>query len=799
MADFAFAIHDKVPLADTKDNPERKLRSWRAGKAVPDLIQIVKNMCFHFFEGDENLAAWEAEFVEAYNRERYQPPPSLPPIEPSISASIPNLAPFFMGRADELAAVLALFRPSPDSAAILIQGSPGMGKTELTKAVALDRGLVDRFGKRRWFVPLETAKTTSEMEKAIILAIGCDPRIEFAAAMDSLRGKQTLLILDNLETPWEQIKEQDGTEKVLAELGAVAGVSLLASFRGFDLVGGPLWQRYPVNGFASAESRKLFAAIAGEWVLNEANLDDFVVALGGIPLAIDLVARRASGRSSLSPLWREWNKIGTDFADRNRRDGTKDHLTSLSQSIRLSLNSPRVTDNEDAVRLFSLLGCLPAGVADVDRDTLIGEKAYEAEECLLVTGLAIERMNRIDMLPPIRDFAIRHRPPGKLDGAAWPMHYVELARNAGDSFFRHGGADARKRLPPEFPNIEAALKHAQRSSAIRSVAVASVDALQAVMSATGVGEMAMLQSLADACRDAGDSRGEAATCVKIGIIGLERGHLDVGWQALEQGLAAYHRVGNVDNANIGIADCLYRMADIKLYRSKLSEAKVLYIEALSKYEAENYFHGMGDSIFRLADIAWCQMEFETAKKQTLRALEYFGKANYLLGEANCVCHLARVALDSGKFNESSELFNQAILKFTEVKYNLGVGHCAKGHADINFSIGNIEESRGQYKNAMEIYRDVGEDRGIAYCHLGLAKIDHLSGDANSARKRCNSALQVFAKLNVPNGVALAYEHLAEMEDGLNREVYIDKACKAWSEADLEVHVLRLKNANNRKE
>ncbi|MEJ7927034.1 hypothetical protein WG908_09730, partial [Sphingobium sp. AN641] len=70
LKDFAYAIHLRVPPVKTDDNPERKLRYWRAGPRIPDLPQIIEDICFHLFGEDENLAEWKNDLIQAYDRER---------------------------------------------------------------------------------------------------------------------------------------------------------------------------------------------------------------------------------------------------------------------------------------------------------------------------------------------------------------------------------------------------------------------------------------------------------------------------------------------------------------------------------------------------------------------------------------------------------------------------------------------------------------------------------------------------------------------------------------------------------
>ena len=117
-----------------------------------------------------------------------------------------------------------------------------MGKTTLTREAAVAPAVVDRFGHRRWFVELETAPNAESLEKAIIVALGLDPAsARFDAALARLGQAPGLLVLDNLETPWDG--EREKVEAVLASLHRVPQLAVLASIRGNEPPAGVRWTR----------------------------------------------------------------------------------------------------------------------------------------------------------------------------------------------------------------------------------------------------------------------------------------------------------------------------------------------------------------------------------------------------------------------------------------------------------------------------------------------------------------------------------------------------------------------------
>jgi hypothetical protein len=232
--------------------------------------------------------------------------------------------------------------------------------------------VIDRFGEaNRWFVEVDAVTTAASTQDAVTRAVGADPQSGFRATLAHIRQRPGLLVLDNLETPWDPRSERRATEETLAALAAIPGLALLASFRGRDRVSGPTWALvHPVDRLKPPFDRELFCRVAQSDLANNPHLPLFLAALEGIPLAIELVAARAYGRSSLAALWTQWNKLGGELAI--HPDFAAGRLTSLPHSVELSLRSSRLT--EAAHRLFRLLGQLPGGIVAEDWDELIGDE-----------------------------------------------------------------------------------------------------------------------------------------------------------------------------------------------------------------------------------------------------------------------------------------------------------------------------------------------------------------------------------------------------------------------------------------
>jgi hypothetical protein len=128
---------------------------------------------------------------------------------------------------------------------------------------------------------------------------------------------------------------------------------------------------------------------------------------GNLPLAVVLMAHVASSEGYLGALSR-WKAENTSLLS----DGY-DRRSNLEKSIILSLTSPRMRANPQALDLLSLLSLLPDGVRE---EELTASKVPllnipQCRSVLLQTTLAFLVGGRMKALAPIRDYIRSAHPP----------------------------------------------------------------------------------------------------------------------------------------------------------------------------------------------------------------------------------------------------------------------------------------------------------------------------------------------------------------------------------------------------
>ena len=792
----AIMVYRRQDLAPPQFDDPRRDEKNRQFDLVRTFFERFKNPDgsakggFQSYSGVEDFKFRLANDLKHLVRERLASPE--PPVERPPDAVPIVRPPRCFGRDDDIRAlVTALDGDAP--AALLVLGPGGIGKTTLTRQVATDPAVAKRFGPRRWFVELETTKDAATMQSAVVLATGHNAAATtFAQMLKSLAQQPCLVVLDNLETPWEQ--DQSAVQDALQMLATTPGVSLLASLRGAAAPASPRWTLRPtqLSPLDREEAKRLFLELAPGIAADDPHLVEFLKELGGLPLAVELVALRAAPDNDLRELWEEWQRrrvaliTHPDLPLEQRR-------TSLARSLDLSWRSPRLRD--EGRRLFRLLGQLPAGIADADRTALLGDAAAEAARQLRAVGLAFARDDRLDLLPPVREYARSMLPPDAPDFELWVSHYVILAREMGGQIFETAGAAALTRLSSELPNIEGALRAA--SSQLLGEAVNALGGVARLWLATGAGSPAIFVELADACRTAGDNRGAGrcwyhlgyvargrsdhvqaraayqralplcrdaedtsfeAGCVEgLGDIARARSEHDAARAAYQQALPLYRQVGAV----VGEANCIRRLGDIALARSEHDAARAAYQQALPLYRRVGAVLGEANCIRSLGDIALERSEHDAARAAYQQALPLYRQVGDVLGEANCIKSLGDIALERSEHDAARAAYQQALPLYRQVGAVLGEANCIKSLGDIALARSEHDAARAAYQQALPLYRQVGDVVGEANCITGLGDIALARSEHDAARAAYQEALPLYRQVGAVLGEANCIQGLGD--------------------------------------
>lgn len=377
---------------------ERRIYEWRSGAQPKGSLLPLERA---FFGSNREYDVWRAELRQAARRKPQRDEqtngalgqdlkrPGTTPIKPARC----------VGRTAEVADIVGVMRGS--DASIVVLGGPGIGKTTLTREISNHPDVIGKFGDRRFFVALENSRSLDEFRIAAAYALpGKEGRSQPIRDLLSQCGTDPiLLVLDNLETSWESVPVE--IEDELAAAASIAGVSLLASLRGGQAPVSPAWSLNLTLGPLEADAAKdLFRQLAPMIAENDPDLPPVLEELGGVPLAIELVAREVCLFQRIDPILREWRQVGASLAKRN--EGGETRLTSLTYSIELTLSSSRRHPRTKS--FLSIIAWLPDGIDEELCRSILNDDFFAVYGDVLSSALGFHAGGRIQLLPPISSY-----------------------------------------------------------------------------------------------------------------------------------------------------------------------------------------------------------------------------------------------------------------------------------------------------------------------------------------------------------------------------------------------------------
>ncbi|KAJ6556148.1 hypothetical protein B0H19DRAFT_1376996 [Mycena capillaripes] len=296
---------------------------------------------------------------------------------------------------------------------VVVLGPGGMGKSTLAMAALHHPAVIEQYPLRH-FISCESAYTLPDLVSDIELhlVLRSSGQTSKAIVRHFQKCGPCLVVLDNLETPWEPLNSRGRVEDFLLLLASIPTLALLITMRGAERPGKVKWTRpflAPLEPLSTSASRQIFSDIADEpSIEEESTLTDLLDSSGRLPLAVTLMANIASFEGYSGTLSR-WKVENTGLLS----DG-RDKRSNLEKSITLSLGSPRIASSPDAKNLLALLSLLPDGIRP--EDIMAGKvpipNVLHCQSLLVRTSLAyMDLRGRLKALSPIREFIRLAHPP----------------------------------------------------------------------------------------------------------------------------------------------------------------------------------------------------------------------------------------------------------------------------------------------------------------------------------------------------------------------------------------------------
>ncbi|KAH8810140.1 hypothetical protein DL96DRAFT_1821649 [Flagelloscypha sp. PMI_526] len=629
---------------------------------------------------------------------------------------------------------------------VALLGPGGIGKTTIGTTVLHDPRISSAY-PTKCFVSSEQTPTTDLLEISVAYALAIPQSSRGADLVSQIvynihrNPHPILLYIDNLETVWEVESEQPKVDRFLEILsGASSKLAILITMRGIqEPKTSFLWDSIIIQGLDTSDSTTMFESLSRQPA--DTSACELLLQLGGSPLAIKLFALMVKEGDRPSQLLSSWNKYG----DQVLEIGGKHRLSSLEQSIHLSVFSPRIDDTGRLV--LGLIALMPDGLSTSSPWFQGFEAILQDKTPLPPTLRALRRMALLDksgqpsrwqMLPPIRQFCLRLVGPASPIVIALVELYIKTVTDHVDST----APASQTIILPEMANVRSLLlQGANLSHVLPSIGKASAYYTN----------WARWQNIDDsiillAFLPLGIPRAERAFMyLSLGIANKRWNRLDAAETSFAFALELYHEVQD----RLGEANAHQSIGDLHQLRNRLNAAEASFSHALGLYREVQNRLGEANTHESIGSLHHRRDQLEAAEASFALALELYREVQNRWGEANTHKSIGQLHNRRDRLDDAEASFALALELYHEVQDRLGEADTHKSIGDLYRRRDRLEAAEASFALALELYREVQNRWGEANTYQSI-------GDLHMRRDRLDAAEASFA---------LSLEYFGELQDG----------------------------------
>ena len=671
-----------------------------------------------------------------------RPVPGGQPSRP-VPRQLPPLAPYFAGRADELAALTAMMGQGTGAGGTVvisaIDGTAGVGKTAL--AVQWAHQVADRFQDGQLYVdlrgfgpvgpPLDPTEALRQLLEdlgvsADRIPLNLDGRIGMYRKL--LAGRRIVVVLDNARDPAQVRPLLPRNAECLAVVTSRHQLTGLAVADSAHLL--------TLDLLSQEDAHELLVRrLGGRRISAEPDAAVEVIRLcARLPLSLSIAAARAAARPEL-PL----AALAAELCDTQAR---LDELSTgdITTDLRAVFSWSCQQVSGSAARMFWLIGVHPGpDLSAHAAASLAGIQLGHARQALaelarahLVAEPVPGRYSCHDLLRTYAaEQSLIHETPDSRRAALHRLldHYLHTAFTASRLLHQYR----------DLITLEAPVTQVEPEQiADRQRALEWFEAEQHVL----------LASIESAARDAFDLHAWQLPWTVATFLSWQ-GH----WQKLEltqrTALAAARRLGDQTAQALAhhyLGQAQFRLGTPEAARSHQNQALRLGRQ-------------LGSSIIQARALIELARSFDRegrrgdALTHVKQSLPYFRAAGCLPGEADALNAAAWCHAQLGDHVHALDYCEQALAAQRELQNHPGEAAALDSLGYIHYQLGHHGEAIACYQEALEVHgdTDMGE-RAVMLVHLGDAH--HAAGEADRARTAWHEALAILADLHDPNAEAV---------------------------------------------
>jgi len=581
------------------------------------------------------------------------------------------------------------------------------------------------------FVDLSAVREPELVEPTVVAQLGLLGRL-----VDHLRGRELLLVLDNLE----QVVEVGADLADLLE--ASPRLVILATSRE------PLRLRaeveYPLRPLAAAPAVELFGqrahTVDPRFDANQDVLAELCARLEGIPLAIELAAARVKVLSADELLARLDRRLPLLTA------GARD-APARQRTLRATIEWSYELLGGDERRLFTSLGVFVGGWT-LDAAEQVCGADLDVLQSLVDKSLVRFEDGRFRLLETIREYALeRLEASGELEPlrARHAEHFLQLGVRAEPELT---GAEQHvwlARLAVDYDNLRAALEWCATVRPDDGLRLASALVLFWFNRSLYRDGLHWLEELL--ARTDGDATSARAGALwGAGLLWVLVGDAERGAARLQESLELARRL---DDDPI-IARSLNGVGLLAFFQNDGRRARALFEEAAEIARLAGDKWGLADALGTLGSIYPLQGELELAERAGAEALAIGREYGDRQGIRMANFGLALTAVMRGDLEQARVLSEEGLAICREIGDLWFVSYFLWILATVETAAGEVATARAHAEESLERAREL-EGPLLVVCALdALAAVERAEGDDASAHAHLLEAEELGRRAIVPD-------------------------------------------------
>jgi DNA-binding SARP family transcriptional activator/tetratricopeptide (TPR) repeat protein len=648
----------------------------------------------------------------------------------------------------EVTTFLAQRRAARAPMTVVLEGKPGVGKS--TAAMYLGHRLREEYFPDGQLYcdlhgaganPLDPGDALSRFLRAMGIPGQAIPEsLDERAQMyrDLLASRQILVVLDDA-----------ATEGQLSPLLPGTGRSAVLVTSRARLTGLPGAYRAELDVFALPQALDLLGRVIGadRVAAEPAAAESLVRAVGGLPLAIRIIAARLAGR----PHWTIASMAARLADERRLLDELSHHDLTIRASLQLSYDGLAATDRH-LLQMLSLAPCstIPGWVGgallddwhpypsdrleplvdmqllDVVEVDATGAFRYRFHE--VIRPFAQERL-AADKSAPDKVEALQRVLGGWLSlaeqahagvfGGAYNMLYGQAPRwHPPAEYTRQLLAEPLDWLEGELENLCAAVQSAAELG-LDELCWDLATTLATLFESRGFfGWWETTHQVAlEAVQRAGNSRGIAAVHGSLGSLYINQRRLRDAGVAVTTALSMFEEVGDGHGVALGLRDS----ALIERFAGNDDRALALYDRARQEFAGSGDVVGEAIVLTQSAHIWMQNGGFDLARSLLSEALLTYRSVRYAGGQARALRRLGQILTHQGEYDEARRTLLEVLTLVRASRDVVGESHVLRDLGGVEARRGRHRESLAHFSQAWRLRERIMDRGGVAAVRLDVAQ------------------------------------------------------------------------------